>query len=36
MTAFNSLLGLASHTDAPTYEQLYSGEYVHPNPTGAP
>lgn len=26
MTAFNSVLGLAAHTVAPTYEELYRGE----------
>jgi transposase-like protein len=30
MTAFNSVLGLAAKTVPPTYEQLYSGEWVHP------
>jgi transposase-like protein len=30
MTAFNSVLGLASHASAPTYETLYSGEWTHP------
>ena len=30
MTAFNSVLGLASHAPSPTYEQLYSGEWQHP------
>ena len=30
MTAFNSVLGLASHAAAPTYETLYSGEWTHP------
>jgi transposase-like protein len=30
--AFNSLLGIGVDVDAPTYEQLYSGEWVHPNP----
>jgi transposase-like protein len=30
MTAFNSVLGIASHTVAPTYDELYSGEWVHP------
>lgn len=31
-TAFNSLLGIGVRVDAPTYESLYSGEWVHPNP----
>jgi hypothetical protein len=31
MTAFNSVLGLASKSESPTYEELYSGEWVHPN-----
>jgi len=30
MTAFNSILGLASHIEAPTYAGLYSGKWVHP------
>lgn len=30
MTAFNSVLGLASHASAPTYETLYSGKWIHP------
>ena len=30
MTAFNSILGLAAHASAPTYETLYSGEWTHP------
>jgi|SRR5579859_1411082 len=30
MTAFNSVLGLASRTVPPTYAQLYSGDWVHP------
>src|SRR6266700_228578 len=30
MTAFNSILGLASRTIPPTYEQLYSGAWEHP------
>ncbi len=30
MTAFNSVLGLAAHALPPTYEALYSGEWVHP------
>ena len=30
MTAFNSVLGLASHTSAPTYESLYSGQWIPP------
>ena len=31
MTAFNSVLGLAAHAASPTYEQLYSGDWVHPS-----
>jgi transposase-like protein len=31
-TAFNSLLGIGVRVEAPTYEALYSGEYMHPNP----
>ncbi len=30
MTAFNSVLGLAANATAPTYQALYSGEWVHP------
>ena len=30
MTAFNSILGIAAHAFAPTYEKLYSGEWSHP------
>ena len=30
MTAFNSVLGLAAHSTSPTYEELYSGVWVHP------
>jgi transposase-like protein len=30
MTAFNSVLGLAAHTESPTYDALYSGEWKHP------
>lgn len=30
MTAFNSVLGLAAHATAPTYESLYSGAWQHP------
>ena len=30
MTAFNSVLGIAARSVPPTYEQLYSGEWVHP------
>jgi len=30
MTAFNSVLGLAAHAVSPTYEELYSGDWVHP------
>jgi hypothetical protein len=29
MTAFNSVLGLAANVVPPTYEDLYSGEWVH-------
>lgn len=28
--AFNTILGLASDSEAPTYDELYSGEWVHP------
>jgi hypothetical protein len=30
--AFNSVLGIATHVAGPTYEELYSGTWVHPNP----
>jgi transposase-like protein len=30
MTAFNSVLGLASRASGPTYEALYSGAWTHP------
>jgi len=30
MNAFISLLGLAAHAEAPTYADLYSGEWEHP------
>jgi hypothetical protein len=30
-SAFNSLLGIASHTEGPTYKGLYKGTYQHPN-----
>ena len=29
MTAFNSALGLAAHASAPTYKNLYSGDWTH-------
>jgi transposase-like protein len=32
MTSFNSVLGIGMDVPAPTYEGLYSGEWVHPNP----
>ena len=31
-TAFNSLLGIGVRVEAPTYAELYSGEWRHPNP----
>ena len=31
--AFNSVLGIAAHTQGPTYRELYDGAWVHPNPT---
>lgn len=31
MAAFQTILGLSSRVDWPTYEGLYSGEWVHPN-----
>ncbi len=30
MTAFNNVLGIAAHSKAPTYQQLYSGDWRHP------
>ncbi|KKM79193.1 hypothetical protein LCGC14_1352330 [marine sediment metagenome] len=30
-TAFNSLLGIATQVEGPTYEGLYKGDYQHPN-----
>jgi hypothetical protein len=30
MTAFNSILGLAARSTAPTYKSLYSGDWIHP------
>jgi hypothetical protein len=30
VTAFNSALGLAAHASAPTYKNLYSGDWAHP------
>jgi transposase-like protein len=32
MAAFQTILGLTSKVDWPTYEELYSGEWEHPNP----
>jgi transposase-like protein len=31
MTAFNSVLGLVVHAVPPTYEELYSGKWIHPS-----
>jgi hypothetical protein len=41
MTAFHSVLGIGTHSAAPTYDSLYSGDWVHPGgprflPTGTP
>jgi transposase-like protein len=33
MTAFHSVLGIGTVATAPTYDGLYHGGYVHPNPT---
>jgi transposase-like protein len=30
MTAFNSVLGIAVRSTAPTYDKLYSGDWIHP------
>lgn len=32
MAAFQTILGLTSKVDWPTYDELYSGEWEHPNP----
>ena len=32
MAAFQTVLGIGSHVSGPTYDDLYSGEWVHPNP----
>lgn len=32
--AFRSLLGLATEAEAPTYAELYDGEWDHPGTTG--
>lgn len=32
MTSFASVLGIGSVRTGPTYEGLYGGEYIHPNP----
>jgi transposase-like protein len=34
--AFHSVLGIAVHAESATYDELYSGEWVHPNPVHAP
>jgi transposase-like protein len=34
MAAFQTVLGLTSKVDWPTYKKLYSGEWEHPNPFG--
>jgi hypothetical protein len=36
MTAFNSLLGIATRVEAPTYDALYSGAWTHPNQEKTP
>jgi hypothetical protein len=36
MTAFNSLLGIATRVEAPTYDALYSGAWTHPNQEQTP
>jgi len=35
MTTFHSILGLASRTIPPTYEQIYSGVWEHPGSAGS-
>ena len=32
MSAFNSVLGIGVAVESPTYDELYSGAWVHPNP----
>lgn len=32
MAAFQTLLGIGSHRTGPTYEGLYKGTWIHPNP----
>jgi len=32
MAGFRTILGLSSQVDFPTYKELYSGEWKHPNP----
>ena len=32
--AFRSLLGIASNATAPTYAELYSGDWAHPTSSG--
>jgi hypothetical protein len=34
MTAFHSVLGIGVRIEAPTYEDLYRGEWRHPKLTG--
>lgn len=31
MTSFNSILGIGTHVEDPTYKKLFSGTWVHPN-----
>lgn len=35
MNSFSSILGLASRSTSPTYEQLYSGDWIHPGSMAA-
>ena len=33
MSAFQTVLGLGANIEGPTYDELYSGEWAHPNPS---
>ena len=35
MASFNSVLGIGTRTTGPTYDELYEGEWVHPNTLGS-
>lgn len=36
LNAFKSLLGIGSENESPTYDELYSGDWLHPNQVDAP